>query len=220
MLETEDTLLVPEPIADGLIIRLAGEIDLRRAPELRARLLDVQRSHPPRLIIDFSAVDLIDSSVVAVLIESLQTSRRGAGIMILCGMRPRVRGVFEITRLHASPFTVVETTDDAIALANRRKFGRYRPGSVRCDRGKILDVSAAGLRLESRRKLRGIVTLKLYDETDHLDLRAEVSWTKRLGFRRHEVGLHFADVRTEQAKKLARLVEAARDYSARRRPAA
>ncbi len=220
MIEATDVLLRTETIADGVIVRLAGEIDLRHSPSLQVELNEIQRFDPPRLIIDFTDVTLIDSSVVATLIGALQLARRGAGLLILCGLSDRLRGVFQLTRLDQGTFTIVDDTDDAIDLANRRKFGRFGRPALECDLGKVLDLAAGGVRIICRRRLSRRVRVRLWSDLGEIATEAEVCWTKRRGFRKHEVGLRFVRLGTEQARTLARFVEAACEESGRFRPGA
>lgn len=100
--------------------------------------------------------------------------------------------------------------------SDQRKFGRLKAGdTLACSRGKVLDLSAGGLRLLSRRKLKGLVGMALWDVNGGLKLYAEVVWSRRLGFRRHEIGMRFVDVTPELAADLTTLAtenRVQRDY--------
>lgn len=86
---------------------------------------------------------------------------------------------------------------------HRRLVERFHPHWLHCDRGTILDISADGMRLLTRRQLKGIVELNLW--ADHLGVshRAEVVWSRRVRFRQWENGLRFASVGPEVAQALA-----------------
>ena len=211
MNQADEIEVLIEEIGDGVIVRPVGDIDLRGASSLRVRIGEVQRRNPARLVIDLTEVPYMDASVVATLVEAMQVARLGSGILILCGLQERVRSVFEITRLDNAVFTIVETTDQAIALPNRRKFTRFGPFGLNCDLGHLLDISARGVKLLSKRKLKGTVNLRLWNNETDLDLQAEVCWSQRIRFRQHEEGLQFANLRTEDAKKLAVMVELVRE---------
>ncbi len=216
--KTQEIEVSTEEIADGVIVRPVGVIDLRHAPSLQAGIAEAQRNSPARLIIDLSGVTEMDSAVVAILVEAMQVARRGAGILVLCGLQDRVRSLFEITRLDDSVFTIVETTDEAIALPNRRKFKRFAPACPDCDLGTVLDISAGGARLRSTTKLKGTVRLRLRTDQAELDLEADVVWTRRVARRQHEAGLRFVNLDTPSAKTLALMVGAAREEAASLRP--
>lgn len=101
-----------EQLPDGVCVVLGGDIDLSRSPELRAGLLELVKSRPARLIIDLAAVPYMDSSGVATLVEALQQQRRHQGRLLLSGLQPKVRSIFEIARLNMV-FTIVDTAATA-----------------------------------------------------------------------------------------------------------
>ena len=95
------------------IVAPDGDIDLSRSPALRSTLRDAQAKKPGRLVVDLSGVDYMDSSGVATLVEALQIARRNNTRMVLCGMKERVRSIFEIARLD-TVFTIAESRDAAL----------------------------------------------------------------------------------------------------------
>jgi anti-sigma B factor antagonist len=97
---------------DATIVRTAGEIDLQHSPTLRSSLLALAERKPRRVIVDLSAVTYVDSSGVGTLVEFKRRLERGGGEVILAGLQPRVRSVFEITKLDQF-FTIVPTVDEA-----------------------------------------------------------------------------------------------------------
>ncbi|MEX2672067.1 MAG: STAS domain-containing protein [Phycisphaeraceae bacterium] len=109
----EEVLRSTQPIADGILVTLEGDIDLSRTPELRHALLEVAGEKPPRLVVDLTGVDYMDSSGVATLVEALQHQRRHAGKMVLFGLSAKVKSIFEIARLDMV-FTIVADADAAL----------------------------------------------------------------------------------------------------------
>jgi anti-anti-sigma factor len=206
-----------EEIADGVVLRPIGMIDYSGAPILWRRLDDVQQRAPDRLIIDLAEVPSIDSSVIATLVQSMQQALRTSRMLILCGLQDPVRALFEIVRLDQSVFTIVENIDEAVALPNRRKFGRFNLEHLKCDIGRIMDISAGGLRVRTDRKPRGRVKLRLWDDRIDVVVEAEVAWSRRIRLRRHESGLRFVNIGTEASKRLATIVSRAADRTARAR---
>lgn len=82
----------------NLVVRLAGEIDLDRAPEVRRLLLDsVKRSLD--VLVDLSAVTYIDSSGIASLVEGYQAARGKELAFGLTGATEAVMRVFKLARL-------------------------------------------------------------------------------------------------------------------------
>jgi anti-sigma B factor antagonist len=101
-----------QTLDDGLLLSLAGEIDLSRSPEVRVGLIQQIESQPQRLVIDLADVPYMDSSGVATLVEALQKQRAHGGKMVLCNMQTRVRSIFEIARLD-QVFTIVDDLQTA-----------------------------------------------------------------------------------------------------------
>ena len=81
------------------IISISGDIDLESSPQLREFLKPKAAQKTPRLLLDFTKVDYIDSSGLATLIEYFQSVQSGGGKLALACLSPRVKNVFEIVRL-------------------------------------------------------------------------------------------------------------------------
>jgi anti-sigma B factor antagonist len=88
-----------QPVRDGVVARVQGEIDFSRAPDFRQELMGALQAEPPRLVLDLAGVDYMDSSGVAALVEALQAQRRRGAKLVLCNLQPKVRGIFDIARL-------------------------------------------------------------------------------------------------------------------------
>jgi len=115
MSKAEELEIHTEEIADGVVLRPVGEIDLSCAAMLRQRLGRVQGDQPARLVIDLSAVPYMDSSGVATLVEAMQIARRTGSKLVLAALQEKVRSIFEIARLDMV-FAIVNTVDDASSL--------------------------------------------------------------------------------------------------------
>lgn len=96
--------------------------------------------------------------------------------------------------------------DRASAGPQNRRAGRVIVGALKCDVGRVLDVSATGVRLLSRHKLTGRAEINLFDEDGGVRLEAEVRWSKRHGLVKHQIGLQFLNVPPDVAAKLSALV--------------
>lgn len=81
------------------IIEISGEIDLHRAEELRQALAPAMERRAPEILLDLSEVSYMDSSGLAVLIESYQKARQWGGAFALCGVQKRVRAILDIACL-------------------------------------------------------------------------------------------------------------------------
>jgi len=81
------------------VVVAAGEIDMTTAPGLRDAL--AAASHAcTRVVLDLSAVTFLDSSGVAVLVDTLREGRQGRPLALsLAGAAHTVRRVLDITRV-------------------------------------------------------------------------------------------------------------------------
>lgn len=95
ILDTIQAVTQPEPA----IIALEGEIDLHESPNVRATLRPLIEGKAPRIYIDMAEVTYIDSSGLAVLIDTMQRIANYGGKFGLISIRPAVLTVLEIARL-------------------------------------------------------------------------------------------------------------------------
>ncbi len=99
---------------DRLIITVKGEIDLHSSPQLRTSLLALlQKTGAKILVINLKNVSYMDSSAIAVLVETLQKLRKLGGKVCLTNLQPRVKGLLEIARLN-SIFSIFSDEADAL----------------------------------------------------------------------------------------------------------
>jgi anti-sigma B factor antagonist len=85
-------------VEGNLVVRLAGEIDLDRAPDIRRLLLDCVKRQLD-VLVDLSEVSYIDSSGIASLVEALQWARQRGTDLCLIAVSPEALRVFELARL-------------------------------------------------------------------------------------------------------------------------
>jgi anti-sigma B factor antagonist len=81
------------------VLPLEGEIDLHVSPKIAASLREMVAAQPAQLLIDLSNVTYVDSSGLAVFIDTMQSVARYGGKFGLVGMQATVRSIFEIARL-------------------------------------------------------------------------------------------------------------------------
>ena len=96
------------------ILALEGEIDLHRSAQVKETLEPLVTQKAKRILLDFSAVTYVDSSGLALMIETLQRIQGYGGKLALFGLRKTVRHIFEIARLDQI-FSIFP--DEAAALA-------------------------------------------------------------------------------------------------------
>jgi anti-anti-sigma factor len=112
-----DALLTAASPRDGVVIvAIRGEVDLHNSPLLRGRLLEaLQRWQPRKLVLNMSQVPYVDSSAIAVLVETLKELRRSGGRVVLTELQPRVKGLLEIARLD-SIFVIAPSEAEALEI--------------------------------------------------------------------------------------------------------
>jgi anti-sigma B factor antagonist len=100
----------------SVIVRLAGELDLYNAHEVRETLLQECAANPERLVIDLSGVEFIDSTALGVLIEarSKMSNRRA---FLLAAAAVETRRALEISGLDRH-FGLHDTVEDALAAGS------------------------------------------------------------------------------------------------------
>jgi hypothetical protein len=87
----------------------------------------------------------------------------------------------------------------------RRRRGRLRVDSLKCNHGRILDLSETGMRIVTRSVPKSPFKVVICGIDGRLELRGEVRWAKPSGFIRFEVGVRFIDPSPELTKQLTRL---------------
>lgn len=90
---TTSSELVPTARKEGtaVILSIRGEIDLHNSPEVRTEVLDlINRNKPHKLVMNLDQVPYMDSSAIAVLVESVQKMRKTGGSVCLTNIQPRV----------------------------------------------------------------------------------------------------------------------------------
>jgi anti-sigma B factor antagonist len=94
------------------VLELSGELDYHSSPELREKLTELTAKQAPKILVDLSGVDYMDSSGIATFVEAFQKAKRYQGRLILAALTPTVRGVFEIAKLD-SIFEITSTVAEA-----------------------------------------------------------------------------------------------------------
>jgi anti-sigma B factor antagonist len=97
-----------------LVVTASGELDVWSAPMLDAQLQDVAARAVGSLIVDLTAVPLIDSVVLGVLVRHAKHLRAAGTELVLVSDDPRTVRVIEITGL-GHLFRMTPSLADALA---------------------------------------------------------------------------------------------------------
>ncbi|MDH5327403.1 MAG: STAS domain-containing protein [Gammaproteobacteria bacterium] len=95
------------------ILYLSGDVDLQYSPKARQDLLALLKN-TKRVLVDLSAVDYIDSSGVASLVEAYQVANQHQGAFALVGVSDAALQVLQLARLD-KVFDIYDTADQAAA---------------------------------------------------------------------------------------------------------
>jgi anti-sigma B factor antagonist len=99
-LEVADDFQIDEVVEGNVpILAITGEIDLSKAPDLRARLVNIAGSGATLAVVDLTDVTFLDSTALGVLVSGLKRMRAIDGDLRLVVTRPNLVKVFEITGL-------------------------------------------------------------------------------------------------------------------------
>lgn len=98
--------------ADKLVIVLGGRLDGNTSPELEG-LLCPRIESTDTVIVDMARLDYISSAGLRVLLKAAKISRTTEHLLVLAGLTPQVREVFDISGFTAI-FTIHDSRDRAI----------------------------------------------------------------------------------------------------------
>jgi anti-sigma B factor antagonist len=111
----EDPIAGIDRDGDAIVVRLAGELDLYNAHEVREALLGCTEENPDRLVVDLSEVKFIDSTALGVLIEArTRMGNRKAFLLAAPGLE--TRRALEISGLDKH-FSVHDSRDAALGAS-------------------------------------------------------------------------------------------------------
>jgi anti-sigma B factor antagonist len=80
-------------------LRLEGALDVTSAPELRILIDDLVAQKPAKVVVDLSALRLIDSSGVGTLVSLYKRLKTVGGKLVLEGVRDQPRQILQLLNL-------------------------------------------------------------------------------------------------------------------------
>lgn len=98
----------------GLVVRVAGDVDMGAAEALGHRLTPICARRPPLVVLDLSGVGFIGSLGLGSLVTFHRALERCGGRVRVAAVQPRVWEVFTRARLQ-SLFEHFDTVDAALA---------------------------------------------------------------------------------------------------------
>jgi anti-anti-sigma factor len=105
-------------VPDAVVLEMRGEINSSAATPLQTAYADAISAQPgqlvERVVLDFTAVDYINSTGIAVIVGILAQARAERRVVAASGLSSHYRQIFEITRL-SDFIQMYADVDDAIA---------------------------------------------------------------------------------------------------------
>lgn len=106
--------LETDVIGPLLLVRIRSErIDAACAVDFKDKMRDVTREPPPRVLLDLSQVEFLDSSGLGAVVAAMK-ALDGEATLELSGLRPKVEKVFRLTRMD-SVFTIHDDAEQVVA---------------------------------------------------------------------------------------------------------
>lgn len=93
-----DLELATRSEGNAVVVSVRGEVDNDTAPQLRDALSGAFGERVPRVVVDLSETDFLDSSGLGALVGASKEHADG-GVLVLVCPKPNLRKLFEISRL-------------------------------------------------------------------------------------------------------------------------
>jgi anti-anti-sigma factor len=85
--------------AEGVVLTLAGELDVTTADLLERHLSEVMKSSPDRVLLDLHELQFVDSAGVSVLIKAKEQAEASGRRLVLRRPTAQVYNVFSVVGL-------------------------------------------------------------------------------------------------------------------------
>lgn len=108
----KDPVLRVEMVGGACVVRLAGELDLYNAEQVRDALVGACADAPERIVVDLDEVDFMDSTALGVLIEA-RTRLENRRAFLLAAPGVETKRALQISGLDRH-FTVHDTVSEAL----------------------------------------------------------------------------------------------------------
>jgi len=99
-----------------VVLEPVGRLESKTSPDLDKKVVALLAAGERRFVVDLGATDYVSSAGLRVLLMLAKKLAGGGGRLVLCGLNPQVRDVFEIAGLGAL-FAIHPTRAAALAAA-------------------------------------------------------------------------------------------------------
>lgn len=98
----------------AIVVGVDGQLIVGNRHELKQKVLDALEKGEKKIVVDFSNTGYIDSSGLGVLVSLAKKLREEGGELLLAGLNPDLRTLFELTKLDTL-FNITDSADEALA---------------------------------------------------------------------------------------------------------
>lgn len=103
-------------LGDGIaVLKLVGKLNMVSAPQLREVISSAVLAGNPRIAVDLSDVDFMDSSGLGALVNGLKSTRQAGGDLRIASPTEQVKLVLELTNLDRV-LTAYDNAEEAFNL--------------------------------------------------------------------------------------------------------
>lgn len=89
--------ITTEKVDTTLVVIPAGRLDSNNAATFEKTVVDYVRNGEIRLVVDLSHIEYISSAGLRVVLMLVKQLKSANGGLVLCGMKPSIREVFDIS---------------------------------------------------------------------------------------------------------------------------
>jgi hypothetical protein len=94
---------------------------------------------------------------------------------------------------------------------DRRTCGRLLTEQLETEVGRVVNLSASGMRVSTRSSLKArvgeTIDIRLGEPEHATTVKGKIVWARRAGFRRHLAGICFLELGTDERSRLTRLAQ-------------
>jgi anti-sigma B factor antagonist len=92
--------IVHEKLNGVDLLKLVGRLDAATSKEFKKTMTSLTEEKRSQILLDLSELDFIDSSGLGSLVGALRSVNNQGGDIRIAAIKPQVRAIFELTRLH------------------------------------------------------------------------------------------------------------------------
>ena len=106
-----------EPVGDVCVVTAQGRLDGTTSPIFSQRFEKLITGDRPKLLIELSGIDFVTSAGLRAVLGVVKKVKAANGLLAVCGVRPPVREILDITGITPMMQIYPVRSDGLIALA-------------------------------------------------------------------------------------------------------